>query len=81
MGLAPSGCRCFARISRRCEVPVPIFSQPLSTLVFGFQLPGAGEIENSSAVQQANEGRESVTRLVKFSCTDVLEWHLRAQLQ
>ena len=29
MGLAPSGCRCFARISHRCEVPVPIFSQPL----------------------------------------------------
>ncbi len=29
MGLAPSGCRCFVRISRSCEVPVPIFSQPL----------------------------------------------------
>ncbi len=29
MGLAPSGCRCFARISRSCEVPFPIFSQPL----------------------------------------------------
>jgi hypothetical protein len=29
MGLAPSGCPCFAGISRSCEVPVPIFSQPL----------------------------------------------------
>ena len=28
MGLAPSGRRCFARISRGCEVPVPFFSQP-----------------------------------------------------
>ena len=28
MGLAPSGCRRFARISRSCEVPVPIFSRP-----------------------------------------------------
>jgi len=26
MGLAPSGCPRFARISRSCEVPVPIFS-------------------------------------------------------
>src|SRR3990172_1021679 len=29
MELAPSGCRCFAKISRSCEVPVPICSQPL----------------------------------------------------
>ena len=43
MGLAPSGCPCFAGIARSCEVPVPIFSQPLRK-THQFRWPGCEDL-------------------------------------
>src|SRR3990167_7747690 len=55
-GLAPSGCRCFARISRSCEVPVPVFSQPLrGTIRAGLVVVAVATVCLSNRLSLADE--------------------------